>query len=77
AVVRVSREAPPERRTVAIAVLADLVRLGQASDRATMRVTSALSTNAALAELHAEVVSQLRLNGLSSTLEGTGIIRIP
>lgn len=77
AVVRVSREAPPERRTVAIAVLADLVRLGQTSERATLRVTSALSTNAALASLHADVVSQLRLNGLTSTLEGTGIVRIP
>lgn len=76
-VVRVSREAPPERRTVAIAVLADLVRLGHPSDRATLRVTSALSTSAALANLHAEVVSQLRLGGLTSTLEGAGRIRVP
>src|SRR5256885_14446101 len=33
ALIRVTREAPAERRTVAIAVLADLVRLGNGSDR--------------------------------------------
>jgi hypothetical protein len=76
-VIRVSREAAPDRRTVAIAVLADLVRLGNASERALGRVTSALTTNAALANLHAEVTAQLRANGLSSTLDAAGIIRVP
>jgi hypothetical protein len=76
-VIRVSREAAPDRRTVAIAVLADLVRLGNTSERALGRVTAALTTNAALANLHAEVMSQLRVNGLNSTLDAAGIIRIP
>lgn len=77
AVVRISKEAPEERRTVAIAVLADLVRLGNASERAFNRVSAAVTSSAALANLHAEVVSQLRLGGLSSTLDAAGIIRIP
>lgn len=75
--IRLTREAPAERRTVAVAVLADLVRLGNASDRALMRVSAALSSSAALANLHAEVASQLRLGGLTSTLDAAGIIRIP
>lgn len=77
AVIRVSRDAAPDRRTVAIAVLTDLVRLGNASERALTRVSSALSTSAALANLHAEVMSELRAGGLKSTLEAAGIIRIP
>ncbi|MCI0435793.1 MAG: hypothetical protein L0271_19450 [Gemmatimonadetes bacterium] len=76
AVVRIGRDAPPERRVVAIAVLADLVRLGNATDQAFARVSAALSSSAALANMHAEVTSQLRLGGLQSTLEATGIIRI-
>lgn len=70
--IRLTREAPAERRTVAVAVLADLVRLGNASDRALMRVSAALSSSAALANLHAEVASQLRLGGLTSTLDAAG-----
>jgi hypothetical protein len=77
ALVRVTHDAPPERRTVAIAVLADLVRLGGGSDRAVSRLSAALASSAALANLHAEVASQLRLGGLSSTLDAAGIIRIP
>lgn len=77
ALISVTREAPPERRTVAIAVLADLVLLGNASDRALTRVSAAVRSSAALANLHAEVASQLRAGGIKSTLDATGIIRIP
>jgi hypothetical protein len=77
ALVSVTRETPPERRTVAIAVLADLVLLGHASDRALTRVSAAVRSNAALANLHAEVASQLRAGGMKSTLEAAGIIRVP
>jgi len=77
ALVRVTREAPAERRTVAIAVLADLVRLGNASDRALARVSAAVTSSAALANLRADVASQLTLGGLSSTLDAAGAIRVP
>ena len=77
ALIRVTREAPAERRTVAIAVLADLVRLGNGSDRALTRVNGALTSTAALANLQAEVASQLRLGGMSSTLDAAGGIRLP
>ncbi|MBI4472909.1 MAG: hypothetical protein HY646_09590 [Acidobacteria bacterium] len=75
-VVRCVRSAPAERRVVAVAVLADLVRLGHASETAFVRVNAALNTNAALANLHAEVASQLRVNGLKPTLDATGALRI-
>jgi hypothetical protein len=77
ALISVTREAPPERRTVAIAVLADLVLLGNASERALTRVSAAVRSSAALANLHAEVASQLRAGGIKSTLDAAGIIRIP
>lgn len=77
AVVRVTRETPAERRTVAIAVLADLVRLGNASDRALARVSNAVTSTAALANLRAEVASQLTAGGLGSTLDAVGAIRVP
>ena len=79
ALVRVTREAPAERRTVAIAVLADLVRLGTTSDRALARVSAAVTSSATLANLRAEVASQLTAGGLSSTLDATaaGAIRVP
>jgi len=77
ALVRISQDAPPERRTVAVAVLADLVRLGAASDNALARVSGAASSNSALANLHAEVAAQLQRGGLKSTLDATGIIRVP
>jgi hypothetical protein len=77
ALIRVTREAPEERRTVAIAVLADLVRLGNTSDRALTRVSGAVTSSAALANLRAEVVSQLTAGGLSSTLDAAGVIRVP
>jgi len=77
ALIRVTRESPAERRTVAIAVLADLVRLGNGSDRALARVTTAMASTAALANLRAEVASQLTAGGLSSTLDAVGAIRVP
>lgn len=75
--IRVSRSAPEERRIVAIAVLADLVRLGHGSEPAFLRVNSSLGTNTALANLQAEVAAQLRLSGLNSTLDASGILRLP
>jgi hypothetical protein len=77
ALIRISRDAPPERRTVAIAVLADLVRLGAASENALARVTGAAASSSGLANLHTEVSSQLQRGGLKSTLEAAGIIRTP
>lgn len=76
AVIRVSRTAPDERRVVAVAVLADLVRLGTAPDQALVRLDTALASSAALANLQAEVAAQLRLGGMTSTLEAAGIIRL-
>ena len=77
ALIRISHDAPPERRTVAIAVLADLVRLGAASENALARVSGAVSSSSALANLHAEVTTQLQRGGLKSTLDAAGIIRVP
>lgn len=77
AVVRVSRTAPAERRVVAIAVLADLVRLGHSSGEALTRVNAAVSTSAGLANLNAQVGSQLRAGGLTSTLDAAGAVRVP
>lgn len=77
ALIRVTREAPAERRAVAIAVLSDLVRLGNTSDRALTRVSAAVASSAALANLRAEVASQLTAGGLRSTLDAAGGIRVP
>lgn len=77
ALVEVTRSAAAERRTVAVAVLADLVRLGGGSEIALGRVTAALTSNGALANLQAEVASQLRRGGGRPTLDAAGIIRIP
>jgi hypothetical protein len=75
--IRTMRSAPEERRVVAIAVVTDLVRLGHGSEPAFVRVNSSLSTNTALANLQAEVATQLRLSGLNSTLEANGLLRLP
>ncbi len=66
-VVRTWRIAPKERRVVALAVLADLVRLGQGSEPAFERVNAALRTNAALANLQAEVAARSRVIAAGST----------
>jgi hypothetical protein len=83
ALVAVSGRASGQRRVVAIAVLADLVRLGSEPGPASARVNAALGTNtslanlsaevaanAALSNLQAEVASQLQLEGLDSILDG-------
>ena len=55
ALVAISQRAPDNSRTVAIAVLTDLVALGQASDQALVRVEGALDHGAeALANLSAQ-----------------------
>lgn len=77
ALLRLAREASPERRTVAIAVLSDLVRLGAGSADALARVSAAATSSAALANLQAELASQLTAGGLSSTLDAVGAIRLP
>ena len=76
ALVKVYRDAPAERRVIAVAVLTDLVRIGSSSEQALARVSGALASNVALANLQAEVASQLHLGGLSSTLDATGIVKI-
>ncbi|MGQ0703013.1 MAG: hypothetical protein ACT4PM_07785 [Gemmatimonadales bacterium] len=76
ALVRVYRNAPAERRVVAMAVLSDLVRLGSTSEAAFTRVNATLRSSAALANLQAEVAAQLRLGGLVSTLDAAGGIGI-
>jgi hypothetical protein len=73
ALVKVYGDAPQERRTVAIAVLTDLVRLGHASERALARVSAATRSNAGLANLQAEVAAQLRKGGRNTTLDVNGM----
>jgi len=76
ALVKVYRTTPPERRVVAVAVLPDLVRLGRSSDQALARVSSAVRSNVALANLQAEVASQLHGKGLGATLDANGIVKL-
>lgn len=75
-VIKTFRSAPSERRIVAIAVVADLVRLGAQSEQAFARVHTTLNSTVALANLQAEVASQLRLSGLGSTLDLSGVLGI-
>ena len=64
ALVTISQTAPEDRRTVAIAVLADLVTLGHASERALTRVQAALARGPeALANLRGESAAGLRAAG--------------
>lgn len=75
ALVRVSSEAPTERRAVATAVLTDLVRLGYGSADALARVDAALRRGPeALVNLRAEAAASLRARGLLST-DVTGGVR--
>ena len=68
ALIRVTREAPGERRAVATAVLTDLVRLGYENGDAFARVNAALSGGPeALVNLRAEAAASLRARGLLST----------
>jgi hypothetical protein len=76
ALIRVAREAPSERRVMAVAVMTDLVRLGAAPDQALLRVDAALGSSAALGRLDAETTAALHVQGLQSTLEAAGTLRI-
>jgi hypothetical protein len=57
--IKISRTAPAERRAVAIATVTGLVQLGHANEHALARVSAVVRSNAGLANLHAEVASQL------------------
>lgn len=59
-IVRLLRVAPADRRTVATAILAQLVQLGYDSQRAYDRVTAALPSPEALANLRAAVAAEAR-----------------
>ncbi|MGQ0561724.1 MAG: hypothetical protein ACT443_07620 [Gemmatimonadota bacterium] len=82
ALVKMYTDAPRERRAVAVAVLTDLVRLGHASEHALARVSGALSSNVALAQLQAEVGAQVRQaaqagkGGVGAGVNAGGILRI-
>jgi hypothetical protein len=76
ALIKVSRTAPAERRAVAVATLSGLVQLGHASERALERVSAAVRSNAALANLQAEVASQLQLGNGNANANANGLIRI-
>ena len=71
ALAAVAERAPRQRRSVAIAVLTELVRLGHASDEALARVSQALEgTPEALTNLPAQ--SQGRGNGPPENVPGRG-----
>jgi hypothetical protein len=78
ALVKVSRSAPAERRAVAVATLTGLVQLGHASEVALARVSAALGSNAALANLQADVASQLQAGAgkNNANVSAGGLIRI-
>ena len=76
ALVDIYRSAPDERRVVAVAVLADMFRLGEEPEPALARVNAALTSSAALAGLHAQIASQLQLGGLTSTLDAAGVLHL-
>ena len=68
ALIRITRDAPGERRAVATAVLTDLVRLGYDDGDAFARVNAALSGGPeSLVNLRAEAAASLRARGLLST----------
>ncbi len=67
ALVTISRAAPPENRAVAIAVLTDLVILGNTSEHAVEHVEDALRHGPeALANLNAAATSEIQLRASSS-----------
>ena len=60
----------------ALVVLKQLLAFGRRNAHAQLaRVNAAVGTSAALANLNAEIASQLRLGGLTSTLDAAGILR--
>jgi hypothetical protein len=64
ALIEIIRRAPQERRAVAVAVLANLVALGHASENALNQVTTAMSRGPkALLNLQARTSAELRAKG--------------
>jgi hypothetical protein len=64
ALIEISRRAPQERRAVAVAVLANLVALGHASENALNQVTTAMNRGPkALLNLQARTSAELRAKG--------------
>jgi hypothetical protein len=77
ALATISQTAPQDRRTVAIAVLTDLVALGHASDRALTQVQTALSRGPeALANLRAESTAQVQSNAGVGAGAGPGEVGV-
>jgi len=73
AIAEVARNAPRERRAVAVAVLANLVALGHASDRALGQVRAALGRGPeALLNLHARSAAELKARGAGNGI-GLGV----
>jgi hypothetical protein len=73
AVATISQRASEDTRTVAIAVLTDLVTLGHASEQAVTRVEAALARGPeALANLSAESAGQVRAEGGIGAGAGAG-----
>jgi hypothetical protein len=75
ALVEISQLAPQERRTVALAVLTNLVALGQASEQAVIQVTSALERGPqALLNLQARTSAELQTMGAAGPAAGSGAV---
>lgn len=74
ALLAISEHAPRERRAVAMAVLADLVALGHASDRALAQVQAALGRGPeALVNLQARTGAELRARGAQGVGAGVSV----
>jgi hypothetical protein len=74
ALATISRSAPQDRRAVAIAVLTDLVTLGQTSEHALTQVQAALARGPeALANLRAESAAGVQASGVGSTGGGVQV----
>jgi hypothetical protein len=73
ALIEISRRAPPERRAVAVAVLANLVALGHGSEHALGQVRTALSRGPeALINLQARTAAELQVRGAAGVEVGQG-----
>lgn len=77
ALVEIQASAPGESRAVAIAVVSSLVRLGQGSQDALVRVQTALEGGpGALAELRAETSAMLRARGLAPPVNLDAVVGV-
>ncbi|CAN5884487.1 hypothetical protein BH23GEM9_BH23GEM9_00130 [soil metagenome] len=73
ALVEITRQAPHERRALAVAVLANLVALGHGSEHALTQVSAALNRGAgALVNLQARTASELQARGAVGVDVGRG-----